>query len=91
MKLCRTAKCLPKAAIRHFTRHPEQQRRFRFRSFRRQLHGEAYVNYYVELAQDAFYAPAGTELYRRQIPVTSGVYLADEKMIVGETTDRIGG
>ena len=22
------------------------------------LHGEAYVNYYVELAQDAFYAPA---------------------------------
>lgn len=48
------------------------------------LHGEAYVNYYVELAQDAFYAPAGTELYRRQIPVTSGVYLADEKMIVGK-------
>ena len=29
-----------------------------------QLHGEAYVNYYVELAQDTFYAPAGTELYR---------------------------
>ena len=48
------------------------------------LHGEAYVNYYVELAQDTFYAPAGTELYRRQIPVTSGVYLADEKTIVGK-------
>lgn len=47
-----------------------------------QLHGEAYVNYYVELAQDTFYAPAGTELYRRQIPVTTGVYLADEKTIV---------
>ena len=55
------------------------------------LHGEAYVNYYVELAQDAFYAPAGTELYRRQIPVTSGVYLADEKTIVGKPLTRIGG
>ena len=27
---------------------------------------------------------ARTELYRRQIPVTSGVYLADEKTIVGK-------
>ena len=84
MKLCRTAKRLPKAAIRHFTRQPEQQRRFPLPELPAKLHGEAYVNYYVELAQDTFYAPAGTELYRRQIPVTSGVYLADEKTIVGK-------
>ena len=46
-----------------------------------ELHGEAYVNYYIELANDTFYAPAGTEVYRRQIPVTTGVYLAEEKAI----------
>ena len=49
--------------------------------FPEELHGEAYVNYYIELANDTFYAPAGTEVYRRQIPVTTGVYLAEEKAI----------
>ena len=46
-----------------------------------QLHGEAYVNYYVELAQDTFYAPAGTELYRRQIPVTTGIIWQTRKRL----------
>ncbi len=82
MKLCRTAKRLPKAAIRHF--YTAAGTTETLPELPAKLHGEAYVNYYVELAQDTFYAPAGTELYRRQIPVTSGVYLADEKTIVGK-------
>lgn len=35
---------------------------------------EVYVNYYVELAKDTFFAPAGYEIYRKQIPLTGNVY-----------------
>ena len=45
------------------------------------LHGEAYINYYMELAADTFYAPAGTEVYRRQIPVHAEIFQPEENVL----------
>lgn len=38
------------------------------------LQGEAYLNLYAELANDTAYAPAGTEIYRRQIALNHAIY-----------------
>ncbi len=38
------------------------------------MYGECYVNFYVRLKEDTFYAPAGYEIYRTQIALNREVY-----------------
>lgn len=45
----------------------------------KELKGEAYLNVYAKLSEDTAYAPAGTEIYRFQTPLTHETYMPVEE------------
>lgn len=48
---------------------------------RSKVYGESYVNYYVQYKEDTFFAKAGDEIYRLQIPVSRELYCPGDVFI----------
>lgn len=66
-----------------------------FPEMNNRLVGEAYLNFFVELAEDTYYAPKGTEIYRQQFALNHNTYipempeLSSLPLTYADTTDNI--